>query len=216
MLLHSLFAIRSHVALVTADRALNVCHFVALPFSFRTVEAEVANRTTNSASLLRLVESEAVHNCQLLHAVSSGILELGALWVQQRLDQLLSCLDLLLGIALDMHVHWHLHLLICLILVTDVPPSNENPTTSRLLEPLVVDTSSTDDHSSERGLRILLKRNDDLLDQSLRLPFRRRNIPLDVLDHVPDEPVVFRKHRLPNSGLACVQAVAHFIINGWR
>lgn len=42
----------------------------------------------------------------------------------------------------------------------------------------------------------LLDGDDDLLQQLRRLPIDRRQVALHVLDHVPDQPVVLRRHGL--------------------
>ena len=139
------------MAPVSTDGTNDVGPLGALVIVLWAIETKVANGPTYAAALLGHLDSETIHRRKLLHAVRPRILELWALWREEWIDQLRSCLDLLLCVALNVHMGRHLQLLICLELVTDISAPDENPTSRNLLQPFVIDSTRAYDYA-HKGL----------------------------------------------------------------
>mmetsp|Transcript_59100 Transcript_59100/g.106220 ORF Transcript_59100/g.106220 Transcript_59100/m.106220 type:complete len:218 (+) Transcript_59100:405-1058(+) len=175
----------------------------------------MANGAAHAAPLLCPLESEAIDDCHLLHAIGPGILKLRGLWVQQRRNQLLCFNDLVFRVSLDVHVLWHLQLLVGLPLVPYVLATDEDPAACDFLKPFVVDAPCTDDHTHEGGVRPFLVGDDDLLYQPLRFPPIWWLVALDRLHHVPNEPVILGNHCLLYPGLSGIEPISLAIVQWW-
>mmetsp|Transcript_109210 Transcript_109210/g.348612 ORF Transcript_109210/g.348612 Transcript_109210/m.348612 type:complete len:687 (-) Transcript_109210:2-2062(-) len=213
--LRGLLTVRRDVASVSTDRTDDVRHLVILVVGLRALKAQMAQGATDTTTLLGLVETETADHGQLLHAVGTRVLELRTLGVEQWLDKALRSDDLLLRLTLDVHVLRHRGLLVALPLVADVAAADENLAAGGVLQPLVVHATRTDDDTHERCLRELFDRNDDLLEQLGRLPVHWRQVALNMLDHVSDQPVVLGCHGLPDPDVASVQSVTGFVVHRW-
>mmetsp|Transcript_108927 Transcript_108927/g.243240 ORF Transcript_108927/g.243240 Transcript_108927/m.243240 type:complete len:259 (+) Transcript_108927:1326-2102(+) len=115
-----------------------------------------------------------------------------------------------------MHVLGHRRLFVALPLVSNVAAADEDLAPCRLLQSLVIHTTGADDHAHERCLGELLDRDNDLLQELRGLPIHRRQVAFHVLDHVPDQAVVLRCHRLSNAHIPGVQPVARLVVDRGR
>mmetsp|Transcript_57915 Transcript_57915/g.103614 ORF Transcript_57915/g.103614 Transcript_57915/m.103614 type:complete len:220 (+) Transcript_57915:372-1031(+) len=146
----------------------------------------------------------------------AGIFKLSTLGIQQGLDQTLSRENLLLCLALDVHVLRHGSLLVTLPLVTDIAAADEDFAACCFLQSFVIDTTGTNDDTHERRLWKLLNGDDDLFEELSWLPVHRWQIAIHVFDHEPNQTVVFCSHCFPDADIAGVEAIPSFVVHRRR
>jgi len=135
------------MALVSTDATCDVGHLVAKTLCLWTFKAKMTNCSTDAAALLLLFQREAIDDRNLLHAVRPCVFKLWTLRIQQRHDEVVGNLNLLLSVALDVNVLRHLNFFIRLKFVANVLATNEDPAPRSFLQSLVVHSSRSNDYT---------------------------------------------------------------------
>mmetsp|Transcript_78531 Transcript_78531/g.123894 ORF Transcript_78531/g.123894 Transcript_78531/m.123894 type:complete len:239 (+) Transcript_78531:1114-1830(+) len=198
---------------VAANGALHISHLVAECLCLRAIKAQVANSTTNTTALFRLLQREAVHKRNLLHTMGPRILKLRTLRIQQRHDEFCGHLNLLLRVSLDVNMLRHMPFLISLKFVPNILATDEYSAARCLLQASVIDTSCSNDDTHERSIGVFLIGNQDLFHQPLWFPSFRRHVVFHVFQHVPDQSVPFRQHGLLDADVPGVKTITLTIVD---